>query len=89
MELKITMEIWEKGLVFLAKAPELDFIAQGHTFAEAKQNLVEVIRIQFKEMKEMGTLDDYLSECGFTIRGNQIVAKHEVVGFERSTVLVG
>ena len=36
----------------------------------------------------MGTLDDYLSECGFTIKDNQIVPKHEVVGFERSTVLV-
>ena len=89
MELKVTIEVWQKGPVFLAKTPELDFISQGRTFDEAKQNLIEVIRIQFQEMKELGTLEDHLTECGFAVKNNQILPMHKVVGFEKSTVVVG
>lgn len=89
MELKVTIEVWEKGPVFLAKTPELDFISQGRTFEEAKQNLIEVIKIQFREMKAMGTLEEYLTECGFAIKEDQILPMHEVVGFEKSTVVLG
>jgi hypothetical protein len=89
MELKHTIEVWQKGQVFLAKTPELDMISQGRTFEEAKGNLIEVIKIQFQEMKEMGTLQDYLAECGFAVKGNQIFPIHEVVGFEKSTLVVG
>ncbi|MEK6544985.1 MAG: hypothetical protein AABZ28_00430, partial [Nitrospinota bacterium] len=65
MRLQLTIEIWKKGDWYLARTPELDFISQGRTLDEAKRNLLEVIRIQFKEMREMGTLEDYLLECGF------------------------
>jgi len=70
MNLKITIEIAKKGKWFVAKCPELDFIAQGKTQDEAKQNLEEVIQIQFEEMTENGMLDDYLSECGYEKSGN-------------------
>ncbi len=69
-ELNITIEIWRKGNTYLASSPELDFISQGATFEDAKKNLLEVIEIQFEEMTEMGTLDDYLLECGFLVEGN-------------------
>ena len=49
---------------------------------------MEVIKIQFEEMAEMGTLEEYLSECGFVIEGNRIVPKREIVGFEKSVVMV-
>ena len=61
MELKHTIEIWREGQWFLARTAELDFIAQGRTLEEAKANLEEVVRIQIREMKEMGTLEEYLS----------------------------
>jgi len=64
MELNITIEIRKKGNWYLARTPELDFISQGRTREEAKKNLLEVAKIQFNEMKEMGTLEDYLLECG-------------------------
>ncbi len=54
MKLKITIEIVKKEKWFVAKCPELDFIAQGKTRNEAKQNLEEVIQIQFEEMMENG-----------------------------------
>jgi predicted RNase H-like HicB family nuclease len=81
-DLSITIEIWRKGNWFLATAPELDFVSQGTTFEEAKKNLMEVIKIQFDEMKEMGTLEDYLAECGFIAKEGQIVPQKEIVGFE-------
>lgn len=64
MKLKMTIETWEKGMVFIAKCPELDFVSQGRSAEEAKRNLLEVVQIQFEEMKEMGTLDEYLQEGG-------------------------
>ncbi|MBI4745544.1 MAG: hypothetical protein HY786_03120 [Deltaproteobacteria bacterium] len=88
MKLQLTVEIWKKGEWFLARTPELDFISQGRTFEEAKQNLSEVIKIQFAEMKEMGTLEDYLLECGFETRDDDIVPRQEIMGFEKSMVLV-
>jgi predicted RNase H-like HicB family nuclease len=89
MELKVTIEVWQKGSVYIAKAPELDFVSQGRTFDEAKLNLIEVIKIQFHEMKEMGTLDEYLRECGFVASEDRILPENEVVGFEKSVVSVG
>ncbi|MBW1679134.1 MAG: type II toxin-antitoxin system HicB family antitoxin [Deltaproteobacteria bacterium] len=87
-KLNVTIEIWQKGDLYLASAPELDFISQGKTFEEAKKNLLEVIEIQFEEMAEMGTLEEYLSECGFVMEGDKIVPKREIVGFEKSVVMV-
>ena len=60
MKLKFSIQIWKKGVWFIAKCSELDFISQGRTKDEAQKNLMEVIEIQFEEMSDMGTLNDYL-----------------------------
>ena len=65
MQLNITIEVWKKEKWFVARCPELDFISQGKTRNEARNNLLDVIDIQFEEMTETGTLDDYLIECGY------------------------
>lgn len=82
MRVRATIELWQKGEWFITKLPELDFIAQGKTADEAKANLNEVIQIQFNEMREMGTLNDYLAERGFVFKG-------EMIGFERLLLKVG
>ena len=69
MQLKITIEIWQKGRWFIAKCPELDFISQGTSPEEAKRNLLEVIQIQFEEMAALDTLGDYLLECDYVREG--------------------
>lgn len=89
MELKVTIEIVDKEGTFLARAPELDFVSQGRTVEEAKQNLLEVIMIQCQEMKELGTFDEYLTECGFIQKGERMLSTQEVVGGEKSTVVLG
>ena len=88
-KLNITIEIWKKGSLYLASAPELDFITQGRTFEEAKKNLKDVIKIQFEEMTEMGTLEEYLSECDFIVEEDRIIPQKEIMGFEKSEVVVG
>ena len=88
MKINIAIELWQKGKGYLAKSPELDFIAQGKTADEAKSNLFEVIKIQFKEMEEMGTLKGYLDECGFEINDVIITTTNMVIGFERLTLQV-
>jgi predicted RNase H-like HicB family nuclease len=88
MELNITIELRKKGNWYLARTPELDFISQGRTREEAKKNLLEVAKIQFTEMKEMGTLEDYLLECGFETKENDIIPRAEMVEFEKSVVSV-
>ena len=88
MELNVTIEVWQKGDWYVAKSPELDFISQGRTMEEAKKNLMEVIQIQFEEMKESGSLDDYLAECGYERKCDKIIPHTEMIGFERHLVQV-
>jgi len=88
MDINITIEVWQKGRWFVAKCPELDFISQGPTRDEAKKNLLEVIQIQFEEMGEIGTLNEYLAECGYDKHNGAIVPKVEMIGFEKYSVQV-
>jgi predicted RNase H-like HicB family nuclease len=88
MDLKITIEIWQKGRWYVARCPELDFVSQGATQTEARRNLLEVIQIQFEEMNALGTLEDYLLECDYTTENGTLVPHSEMVSFERSAVQV-
>jgi len=88
MQLKMTIEIWQKGKWFIARCPELDFVSQGPSPEEARRNLLEVIQIQFEEMRALGSLEDYLVECGYTRDNGTFVSQLEMVGFERSAVQV-
>jgi predicted RNase H-like HicB family nuclease len=84
----LTIEIWRSGKWFIAKAPELDFVSQGNTPEEAKKNLLEVIKIQFEEMEKMGSLKEYLSECGFEIREDELIPQKEIIGFEKYAISI-
>lgn len=88
MDINITIEVSQKGKWFIAKCPELDFIAQGTTKDEAKRNLLEVIQIQFEEMDKIQTLNEYLAECGYDRQNGVIVPKVEMIGFEKYSVQV-
>ena len=88
MKLSLIIESWKKGAWFLARAPELDFISQGRTLEEARKNLLEVISIQFEEMKDKGTLTEYLQEYGFDMNGEDVTPQIEIIGFEKSVISV-
>ncbi|MBC8492145.1 MAG: hypothetical protein H8D43_00055 [Chloroflexi bacterium] len=89
MKLRMTIETWTKGPLFIAKCPELDFISQGDSLEEAKRNLLEVVEIQFEEMKEMGTLDEYLEECGYKLENGNAIPMSEMVSFEKQAYQIG
>lgn len=72
--LKITIEFWKEGNLCIARSPELDMVAQGTSIEEAKKHLLEVIEIQFEEMKKLCTLDEFLKEAGYIIRSNMKTA---------------
>ncbi len=84
--LKITIEFWKEGNLYIARSPELDMVAQGNSLGEAKANLLEVIGIQFEEMKELGTLDKFLLEAGYSSRGDVIESDKEIISFDKSFV---
>ena len=88
MNINLTIEIWKKGKWYFANCPELDFVSQGKTSEEAKKNLLEVIEIQFEEMRSTGTFEDYLAECGFVKRDNLIQSNVEMIGFEKQSLQV-
>jgi len=88
MQLRITIEIWQKSNWFIAKCPELDFVSRGGTPKEARRNLLEVIQIQFEEMTALGTLEDYLLECGYVRENGSFTPQLEMVSFEKSAVQV-
>ena len=89
IQLDFTIELWKKSRWYVARSPELDFISQGEAREEATKNLEEVIKIQFEEMTKMGTLEEYLNECGFEIQDDFIVPKNEIIGFEKASVYIG
>ncbi|KKO20385.1 MAG: hypothetical protein L3J18_00685 [Candidatus Brocadia sp.] len=86
MKLQLIIEVWKKGQWFLARAPELDFVSQGRTPEEARKNLMDVINIQFEEMKDMGTLEEYLLEYGYEIKDDELRPQSEMIGFEKSVI---
>lgn len=88
MQLEVTIEIWQKGAWYVAECPELDFVSQGPSPEEARRNLLEVIDIQFEEMSALGTLEDYLLECGYVRDDGKLTPQAEMVSFEKSAVQV-
>ena len=86
MNIEVTIEVWKKGKWFIAKCPELDFVSQGRTHKKAKENLIEVINIQFEEMDNMGTLDDYLAECGYEKKQDGIFPHTEMIEHQKHSL---
>jgi predicted RNase H-like HicB family nuclease len=84
--LKTTIEFWREGNLYIARSPELDMVAQGNSLEEARQNLFEVIRIQFEEMKELGTLEQFLLEADYHLEEGMTGSKMEIIGFDKSFV---
>lgn len=81
-DLITTAEIWKEGGMYTSYCPELDIASCGHTPEEARRNLTEVIRIQIEETAKLGTLDDLLSENGYTRNGDVITTGRKVICFE-------
>jgi len=56
-------------------------LAQGSSLDEAKKNLFEVVGIQFEEMKELGQLDGFLEEMGFSLQIEEKLQHYQHLAF--------
>ena len=48
MKITLTIEVWKKEAWYVAKCPELDFVAQGKDAEEARANLLEVMETLYQ-----------------------------------------
>ena len=81
-EIVTTAEIWREGNMYTSYCPEMDVASCGHNPDEAKRNLQAVILIQLEETKRMGTLEDLLSQAGYTREGDLVTTGKKIVSFE-------
>lgn len=64
-ELKLQVSILKEGKKFIAYSPALDLSTSADSFESAKKRFDEIVRIFFKELTEMGTLDEVLTDLGW------------------------
>jgi predicted RNase H-like HicB family nuclease len=64
-QITLPAKIKKKRDRFVSSCDVLDINSQGYTEEEAKQNLVQAIKLFFISCYERGTLDEALKECGF------------------------
>jgi predicted RNase H-like HicB family nuclease len=61
------MTIKKKTTHWLSHCPVLDVYSQGSTKEEAKDNLIDALKLFLISCYERGTLDDVLKECDFSL----------------------
>lgn len=82
MKIRLTEEIWKEGNMYVSYCPELDIASCGEDIGQAKNNLHEAIMINLEETKDMGTLSEFLENCGIEATSENILtARKELVGF--------
>ena len=77
--------------MFVSYAPELDIAACGESIEQARGNLLEVVEINFQEMRKLGTLEKFLREAGFDPSEEEDTIVHldkELIGFETREIAV-
>ena len=61
----IPVLFFEEGDKVIAYSPALDISTCGDTEEQARNRFSEATEVFFKELIDMGTLDDVLAECGW------------------------
>lgn len=62
----IPVSFFKEGDTYIAYCPILDLSTSAATFEKVKKRFSEVIEIFFEELVAMGTLDEVLSNLGWT-----------------------
>ncbi len=70
MNIKYTVQIWKEGNQYIAHASPLDVVSSGPTPEDARKALKEAIHLFLDTLRDMGTLDEVLAECGYEITGS-------------------
>jgi len=70
MKARIPVLFFQEGKKVVAYSPALDISSCGDTMNEAERMFAESAAIFLQEIKDMGTEDDVLAECGWTVAPN-------------------
>ncbi len=73
INISFTGLIFKERNMYVAYCPELDVSSCGYQVDEARKNLMGAVNILLDETAKSGTLEDILSEAGYT----PIDKKHE------------
>ena len=65
-EMKVPVEIFKDGSVYVSYCPIFDVYSQGDTEEDAKKNLIEALTGFIITCYEMGTLSEVLRNSGFS-----------------------
>jgi predicted RNase H-like HicB family nuclease len=88
MKIDYTVQVWKEGNQYIAHASPLDLISSGPTPEEAKSALKEAVLLFLETVKDMGTLSEVLSECGYQARDDLWISP-TWVGVERQSAAIG
>ncbi len=64
--IEFEMVVFREGKTYVAYSPELDVSSCGDTIDGARKNLKTAVRLFIEEADTMGTLEDILSEAGYS-----------------------
>lgn len=67
MRIICNVYIKREGTMYSAACIEFDVASCGHTPEEAYKNLIEAVTIHLRDARELGTLDEVLTEAGFDV----------------------
>jgi hypothetical protein len=82
MEIEFTARIFKEGRTFVAHALELDVSSCGGSKAKALRSLKEAVWLFLDEAERMGTLEQILTEAGYS-RTKRKIAGPKFLGVRR------
>ena len=73
MKIDYTVQIWREGEQYIAHAMPVDVMSSGPSPEDARKALKEAVHLFLETVKDMGTLEEVLDECGYQLEeGNWI-----------------
>jgi len=87
-EAKLPVTFIKEGKKFIAYTPVLDLSTSGDSFEQTRHRFEEVVDIFFKEVIKKGTLEDVLTDYGWT-KSDRRWSPPVSVGQENIPVCIG
>lgn len=74
--------VFQEETTYVAHCPELDVSSCGQTLDQARQNLKTAVRLFLEEAEKLGTLEDILQECSFSMNTKGVWRSPRLVSTE-------
>ena len=85
MKIPFTTSVFKEGRAYVAHSLELDVSSCGSSREKAVKNLQEAVRLFLEEAEKLGTLNQILSEAGYS-RTKRKIESPKFFGVQRTTV---